>query len=111
MLKQTWILTEARSHGKYHHNYYHRRSLRGLIDTQLLFFSAKCEGSRGQVKICEVGGEGLFLPLFGDAEQARFLKMFFAPNRNFLGLVLVNAKIIFRWLQVIAIANQNGSSW
>ncbi len=22
-----------------------------------------------QVKICEVGGEGLFLPLFGDAEQ------------------------------------------
>ena len=23
-----------------------------------------------QVKICEVGGEGLFLPLFGDAEQA-----------------------------------------
>lgn len=23
-----------------------------------------------EVKICEVGGEGLFLPLFGDAEQA-----------------------------------------
>ena len=37
--------------------------------------SANCNGvipnlSRSQVKICEVGGEGLFLPLFGDAEQA-----------------------------------------
>ena len=28
-----------------------------------------------QVKICEVGGEGLFLPLFGDAEQVPGLNL------------------------------------